>query len=116
VQQRLRRDAADIEAHPAKRRPAIDQHDPLAEIGGAEGGAVTARSGAQHQHLGVKVAADPTACYTVAISNPMMPPPSTSSRLGMPSTSKAPVLSMTRGPSCGIDGRVSGSDPAAMIA
>ena len=56
VQQRLGRDAADIEADAAERRPAIDQHDLLAEIGGAEGGGVAARPGAEHQHLGSDVA------------------------------------------------------------
>ena len=52
----------------------------------------------------------------MAISRPMMPPPSTSSRSGMLSRSRAPVESMTRGSSCGMNGRVTGSEPAAMIA
>ena len=56
VQQRLGRDAADIEADPAQRRPALDQHHLAAEVGGAEGGGVAAGAGAQHQHLGVEVA------------------------------------------------------------
>ena len=52
----------------------------------------------------------------VAISRPMIPPPSTSSRSGMLSRSRAPVESMTRGSSCGMNGSVTGSEPAAMIA
>ena len=46
----------------------------------------------------------------------MIPPPSTSSRSGMPSSSSAPVESITRGSSCGTNGRVTGSEPAAMMA
>ena len=56
VQQRLGRDAADVEADAAQGRPALDQHHLLAEVGGAEGGGVAAGTGAQHQHLGVEVA------------------------------------------------------------
>ena len=52
----------------------------------------------------------------MAISSPMIPPPSTSSRSGMVSRSRAPVESMTRGSSCGMNGSRTGSDPAAMIA
>ena len=36
--------------------------------------------------------------------------------LGMPSISSAPVESMTRGSSCGMNGSMTGSEPAAMIA
>src|SRR2546423_1285396 len=46
----------------------------------------------------------------------MIPPPSTSSRSGTPSSSRAPVESITRGSSCGTKGSVTASDPAAMIA
>ncbi len=46
----------------------------------------------------------------------MMPPPSTSSRCGTPSSCSAPVESTTRGSFCGMNGSVSGSEPAAMIA
>ena len=56
VQQRLRRDAADVQAHAAQRRVALDQHHLLAEIGGAERRGVAAGPGAEHQHLGVDVA------------------------------------------------------------
>ena len=52
----------------------------------------------------------------MAISRPMIPPPSTSSRSGMSSRSSAPVESITRGSSCGTNGSFTGSDPAAMIA
>ena len=44
-----------------------------------------------------------------------MPPPMTSSRSGMPSTSSAPVESMTRS-SCGRNGSEAAREPAAMIA
>ena len=53
VQQRLGRDAADIEADAAQGRPALDQHHLPAEVGGAEGRGVAAGAGAQHQHLGI---------------------------------------------------------------
>ena len=43
VQQRLGRDAADVQADPAELRPALHQHDLLAQIGGPEGGGVAAR-------------------------------------------------------------------------
>ena len=56
VQQRLGRDAADVQADPAERRIALDQHHLLAEIGGAERRGVAARPRAQHQHLGLDVA------------------------------------------------------------
>ncbi len=42
VQQRLGRDAADIEAHSSERRPALDQDHLLAEVRGPKGGAVAA--------------------------------------------------------------------------
>ena len=41
---------------PPRRRPALDQHHLLAEVGGAERGGVAAGTGAEHQHLGVVVA------------------------------------------------------------
>ena len=45
-----------------------------------------------------------------------MPPPMTSRRFGTPSSSSAPVQSITRGSACGMKGKVTGSEPAAMIA
>ena len=52
----------------------------------------------------------------MAISRPMIPPPTTSSRSGTLASSRAPVESITRGSSWGMNGRVTGSEPAAMIA
>ena len=51
VQQRLARNAADIEAHAAERVIAFDQHGLHAEIGAAERGGIAARPGAEHEHL-----------------------------------------------------------------
>jgi hypothetical protein len=56
VQQRLGRDAADVEADPAQGRAAVDEHHAAAEVGRAERGAVAARAGAEHEHLGVQLA------------------------------------------------------------
>ena len=55
VQQRLRRNAADVQAHAAERRVALDQHGLHAEVGRAEGGRVAAGAGAEHQHLALDV-------------------------------------------------------------
>ncbi len=46
VQQRLRGDAADVEADAAEHVEALDEDDLEAEVGGAEGGRVAARAGA----------------------------------------------------------------------
>ena len=54
VQQRLRRDAADVEADAAERRIALDQHDLEAEVGGAEGGRVAAGAGAEHEQVAAR--------------------------------------------------------------
>ena len=51
VQQGLGRDAADVEADSAERRPAVDQHDLLAQVGRAERGRVAARPGAEDEHV-----------------------------------------------------------------
>ena len=51
VQQRLRRDAADVEANASQRRVPFDQHGLEPEVGGAECGAVATGPRAQHQHL-----------------------------------------------------------------
>ena len=48
VQQRLRRNAADVQADAAERRPALDERDLEPEVGGAERGGVAARPGADH--------------------------------------------------------------------
>ena len=49
VQQRLRRDAADIEADAAELRITLDQYRVETEIGGAERGGVAAGTGADHE-------------------------------------------------------------------
>ena len=51
VQQRLGRDAADIEADAAERREALDQCDAQAKVGGAECGRIASRTGAQHDEV-----------------------------------------------------------------
>src|SRR5262249_51961263 len=56
VKQRLGRDAAVVEAYAAQRRIALDQHDLLAEVGGAERRGIAAGTGTEHQHFGVYVA------------------------------------------------------------
>ncbi len=53
MEQRLRRNAADVEAHAAERRVALDQRHALAEIGGAERGGVAAGAGAEDEDVGV---------------------------------------------------------------
>jgi hypothetical protein len=55
VQQRLRRNAADVEADAAERAVAFDEHDVLAEVGGAERGRVAAGAGAEHDDVAVEV-------------------------------------------------------------
>ena len=55
MQQRLGRDAADVETHAAERRSRVDQNDVLPQIGGAEGGGVAAGTGAQNQDIGLEI-------------------------------------------------------------
>ena len=55
VQQRLRRDAADVEADAAEPLVALDQHGLEPEVGGAERGGVAAGAGAEHDHVGLDV-------------------------------------------------------------
>ena len=55
MQQRLRGDAADVETDAAERRAALDEHDLLAEIGGAERGGIAARAGAEHQKVAFEI-------------------------------------------------------------
>jgi hypothetical protein len=57
VQERLGRDAPDVQAHPAERLVALDHDDVEAEVGRAERGGVPARTGAEDEHAGVDVAA-----------------------------------------------------------
>ena len=49
MEQRLGRNAADVQADAAELGPAIHQRDRKAEVGGTEGGRVAARAGADHQ-------------------------------------------------------------------
>ena len=51
MQQRLRGNAADVEADAAESRAALDEHDFLAEVGGAEGGRIAAGTGAEDENL-----------------------------------------------------------------
>ena len=55
VQERLGGDAAYVQAHAPKARPAVHQHDLLAQIRGPEGGGIAARPCPEHQHLGMEV-------------------------------------------------------------
>ncbi len=55
VQQRLRRNTADVQAHAAERRVAFDEHRLHAEVGGAERGRVTAGAGAEHEHVALDI-------------------------------------------------------------
>ena len=55
VQQRLRRNAADVEADAAEFGVALDQHHVHAEVGGAERGGVAAGAGAEHDQLAFDV-------------------------------------------------------------
>jgi hypothetical protein len=57
VQQRLGRDAADVEADAAERRVALDEDGLHAEVGAAESRRVTARAGAEDEHLALEVGA-----------------------------------------------------------
>ena len=55
VQERLRRNAADVEAHAAQRKVALHQHGLLAEVGRAECSAVATRPGTKDEHLAFDV-------------------------------------------------------------
>ena len=55
MQQRLRRNAADVEAHAAECGVALDQHRVQAEVGGAERGGVAAGTGAEHDDVAFDV-------------------------------------------------------------
>ena len=76
------------------------------------------RSGSQPgiswSSISTTVTREPSASYTAAISSPMIPPPITSSRLGIEASSRAPVESKIRG-SSGSSGRRTDSEPAAMM-
>ena len=55
VQQRLGRDAADVQADAAELLAAVDQRDGQPEVGGAERGRVAARAAAEDGHLDLDV-------------------------------------------------------------
>ena len=55
MQQRLRRNAADIQANAAEHLVALHEDDFLTEVRGAKGGRVTARPGAEHDDLGFDI-------------------------------------------------------------
>ena len=54
VEQRLRRDAADVEADAAQRLVALDQHHALTQVGRPEGGGVSAGARSQHEDVTVE--------------------------------------------------------------
>jgi hypothetical protein len=66
VQQRLRWNAADIEADAAERGVALDQHGVEAEIGAAERGGIAARAGAEDEHAAFDVGLAAGRCSTFA--------------------------------------------------
>src|SRR5690606_12609532 len=55
MQQRLGRNAADVEAHATEGRVALDEDRILAEVGGAERGRITAGTGTEHDDLAFDV-------------------------------------------------------------
>jgi hypothetical protein len=55
VQQRLGRNAADVQADAAEGGVALDDHGLHAEVGRAEGGRVAAGAGAEHEHVALDV-------------------------------------------------------------
>jgi hypothetical protein len=55
VQQRLAGDAADVQAHATERGVALDDDGLQAEVGGAEGGRVATRAGAEHEQVALDV-------------------------------------------------------------
>jgi hypothetical protein len=55
MQQRLRGDAADVEADPAEGLVALHQHHPQPQVRGAEGRRVAAGTAAEHGDLGVEM-------------------------------------------------------------
>jgi len=57
VQKRFGRNAADVEAHAAERRVALDQHDFFTQVSGAKRRSIAAGTCAQHHHFGVDVGA-----------------------------------------------------------
>ncbi len=54
VQQRLGRNAADVQAHAAQRGVALDKDHLESQVGRTEGRAVAARAAAQHEHIAAR--------------------------------------------------------------
>ena len=59
MQQRLGRDAADVEAYAAECRARVDQDDVLPQIGSTEGGGVAAGTRPQNQDIGLEISLAP---------------------------------------------------------
>src|SRR5208337_2642350 len=55
VEERLRRNAADVEADAAEFRPAVDQHHLLPEVGGAEGRRIAAGTSAEDEQVSLEI-------------------------------------------------------------
>src|SRR5690625_2218627 len=55
MQQRFRRNAANIEANAAQRGVTLDQDSFQAQISGTKGGCITARASANHHHVAVSI-------------------------------------------------------------
>ena len=71
VQQRLGRNAADVQADAAERRAALDQRDRQPEIGGAERRGVAAGTGAEHDQ--VEIVAVPLGRLAAATGSRLRP-------------------------------------------
>ena len=103
VQQRLGRDAADVEAHPAERAPRSTRTTCLPRSAARNAARVAAGPGAQHQHLGVDVtlarspAVEPSATVWRAAAG--LPPDGASpvrrSRMGCPVETVSPTFTLT---------------------
>ena len=101
VQQRLGRDAADVEADTAQPRLPLDQHDLMPRSAARKAARISARPGAEHQHLGVDVAAlghggraagdgAAAACSSAGAASLVR-----SSRMGCPSETVSPTFTLT---------------------
>jgi hypothetical protein len=75
VQQRLGGDAADVQAHAAQGGIALDDDGLQAEVGGAEGGRIATRAGAEHQHVAGRRRPGRSSCPLVQREQPPAPVP-----------------------------------------
>ena len=55
VEQRLRRDAADVQTYPAERSVTLDDDRLQTEVGAAEGRRVAARTGTENEHFALDI-------------------------------------------------------------